>query len=231
MQQHRLAAEGDGHVLVEHAIGNGGGDLLADNRFDGALVGDHDGAVLLKDLATTDVIGMAVGVDHVFHRYVEALADLVTQPTGGAGRRRINDQRAFLGDQHQTTVHRQSGSSCMAVEVAFHLFQPARHVRAGRAGEVRQHGAIGVLGLVDRDAVVGGVSLQGKRECGCKQQRQREDVPCHDKLPSGNHETAVHGESWTRSDGMSARERRPQFVVALDLGAGRASAATARIPP
>lgn len=53
MEKDGLAGQRDLHVCVEHAIRERGWNLLADDRFDRALVGKHDRPALLKGLANT----------------------------------------------------------------------------------------------------------------------------------------------------------------------------------
>jgi hypothetical protein len=53
--------------LSKTRSGHGGRQLLADDRLHCALVGHDHGTVILENLGTADVIGMAVRVDDVFH--------------------------------------------------------------------------------------------------------------------------------------------------------------------
>ncbi|MNL36996.1 hypothetical protein D3C87_1591160 [compost metagenome] len=156
VQQHDLAAQGDGHVGVEHPVRQGGRQPFADDRFDRALIGDDDGAIVLKHLGAADVVGVAVGIDDVFDRHVEAGADFVAQPGRGAGHRRINDQGALARDQDQPAVHGQPWPGRMTIEVTANLLQRARIVGTGTGRKVRQQRPVGVWGLIQRNPRVAG---------------------------------------------------------------------------
>jgi hypothetical protein len=65
---------------------------------------DDDRAFVLEYLRAADVVGVSVSIDHVSHGDAEAAFDFVAQPTRGACRCRIDDERSIPSYQDGVVV-------------------------------------------------------------------------------------------------------------------------------
>lgn len=127
----RFAAQREGHLVREDAVGNGGGKFIADDRLEGVLVRDRGCAGFLEYLRAANVVEMGMAEDHVLNGHVETRLDLIVQPLGVAGSSRVNYQDPFLGGQQETRVAA-AWTSDPTVEIPFDLGYGVLRLVAGR---------------------------------------------------------------------------------------------------